>query len=118
LGRLGLDVRLHLPPEPVDLPADVQLAAYRIIQEALTNVLRHASATSAAARVTRDAGALVVQVQDDGRVGPDFRPGTGLLGMRERVASFGGHLDLLARPGDGLRISARLPLDATPAPTC
>jgi signal transduction histidine kinase len=117
MSHLGLDVRLSLPDGLDRLPADVQLAAYRITQEAVTNVLRHASATHVAVAVCEDDAALVVEVQDNGRVGEDFRPGNGLLGMRERVASFGGHLDLQAEPGRGLRIRARLPLGPSPIPT-
>jgi signal transduction histidine kinase len=110
MSRLGLDVQLSLPDGLDRLPADVQLAAYRITQEAVTNVLRHASATHVVVAVCEHGSDLIVEVQDDGRVGEDFRPGNGLLGMRERVASFGGHLDLQADPGQGLRIHARLPL--------
>jgi signal transduction histidine kinase len=116
MSHLGLDVQLSLPDGLDRLPADVQLAAYRITQEAVTNVLRHASATHVAVAVCEDDAALVVQIRDDGRVGEEFRPGNGLLGMRERVASFGGHLDLQAEPGRGLRIRARLPLGPSPVP--
>jgi signal transduction histidine kinase len=116
MGRLGLDVRLSLPDGLDRLPADVQLAAYRITQEAVTNVLRHASATHVAVAVCEDGSTLVVEVEDDGRVGEDFRPGNGLVGMRERVASFGGHLDLRTEPGRGLRVRAQLPLGSTPIP--
>ena len=113
MGRAGLEVNLSAPAISEALPADVQLATYRIIQEALTNVLRHASATRAVVVVTVDGETLTIDVNDDGEVGSAFRPGTGLLGMRERVASFGGRLDLYAKPGDGLRVHATLPLLST-----
>jgi signal transduction histidine kinase len=110
--RLGLDVDVDLALEPIgDLPAEVQLTGYRIAQEALTNVLRHASATRATVRVTRTSAALLLDIVDDGRVADGFRPGNGLIGMRERAASLGGHLDVEARSGSGLRIHARLPTD-------
>jgi signal transduction histidine kinase len=108
----GLDVQFHLPQDSDGLPADVHLAAYRVVQEAVTNVLRHASASRVVVRITADSAQLVVDIDDDGQVGEGFCLGNGLIGMRERVASFGGRLDLLAEPGQGLRIQARIPLAA------
>jgi signal transduction histidine kinase len=108
--RSGLEVQLTAPAVGDSLPADLQLATYRIIQEALTNVLRHASATRAVVDIAVVGDELTVDVSDDGRVDSAFRAGTGLLGMRERVASFGGRLDVHARPGQGLRVHAVLPL--------
>ncbi|MGL5866655.1 MAG: sensor histidine kinase [Dermatophilaceae bacterium] len=107
--RLGLDVALEVPEQVGDVSAEVQLAGYRIAQEAVTNVLRHASATRALVRVSRDAGALLLDIEDDGQVTGQFRAGNGLIGMRERAASLGGHLDVRASPGCGLRVHAWLP---------
>ena len=113
-GLLGLQVHVSLPADVKRLPADIQLAAYRISQEAVTNAMRHASATRVSVTVSQQASTLVVEVADDGQMAGDFRPGMGLLGMRERVASFSGQLDLVAEPGRGFRVHARLPL--LPAP--
>ncbi|MGL5861295.1 MAG: sensor histidine kinase, partial [Phycicoccus sp.] len=107
---LGLDVAIDLPEQLGDVPAEVQLAGYRIAQEAVTNVLRHASATRALVRVSRESGALLLDVEDDGQMSGGFRAGNGLVGMRERAASLGGHLDVRASPGSGLRVHAWLPL--------
>jgi signal transduction histidine kinase len=102
----GIEVHLELPALPT-LPASVELAAYRIVQEALTNVTRHARATSAAVVLHVDDG-LVVEVTDDGVGGP-ATPGNGITGMRERATSLGGSLEAGPVPGGGFRVSARLP---------
>jgi signal transduction histidine kinase len=98
------------------LPAGVDLAAYRVVQEALTNVVRHAAATRVTVRVTRAPGELVVQVDDDGR-GAEHPPGApppaggrGLVGMRERAAALGGEVEAGPRPGRGFRVRARFRL--------
>jgi signal transduction histidine kinase len=101
----GLDVRLDLAALP-PLPAPVELAAYRIVQEALTNVTRHARATTARVAVTHD-GALHVEVLDDG-VGGDPVPGNGLVGMRHRATSLGGTFDAGPTRG-GFAVRATLP---------
>jgi len=100
-----------------DLPAGIELAAYRIVQEALTNVIKHAGGSaSATVRVAYEADALVVEVTDDGRgaVAAMFAPGAGhgLIGMRERVAIYGGELTAGPRPGGGYRVRACLPVSA------
>lgn len=102
----GLDVRLDLPSLP-PLPASVELAAYRIVQEALTNVTRHARATTATVTVGIDDG-LTVEITDDG-IGGAAVPGNGIPGMRERATSVGGTLEAGPRPGGGFRVAARLP---------
>ncbi|WP_219470268.1 sensor histidine kinase [Nonomuraea rhizosphaerae] len=93
------------------LPAEVDRAAYRIVQEALTNVSRHAGDAIASVRIDYGADELVVQVDDDGRAReePAHVPGVGLLGMRERVAALGGRLRAGARPEGGFTIRAELP---------
>lgn len=108
----GLDVSLQMAG-PVDLlPTDIQHCAYRIIQEALTNVLRHASAGHAVVRIACEADSLAVDVSDDGRVRTGFRLGNGLLGMRERIATVGGRLEIRSEPDHGLQIHARFPLES------
>ncbi|MFA1541865.1 sensor histidine kinase [Actinomadura monticuli] len=95
-----------------DLPAEVDRAAYRIVQEALTNVSRHSGGAAAAVRVDYADAELVVQVDDDGKADPDAPPvpGTGLLGMRERVAALGGRLRAEPRAEGGFTVRAELPL--------
>jgi signal transduction histidine kinase len=112
----GLDVavRYESPPgPPVDVPAGVDLSAYRIVQEALTNTLRHARATRAAVTVRYTSAAVEVEVTDDGS-GPGHatESGRGLVGMRERVALLGGTLEVGAAARGGFRVSAALPLGA------
>ncbi|MBA9005702.1 sensor histidine kinase [Thermomonospora cellulosilytica] len=95
-----------------ELPAEVDRAAYRIVQEALTNVSRHAGGATAQVRIEYADGELVVQVDDDGEADPAAPPvpGTGLLGMRERVAALGGRLRAEPRPEGGFTVRAELPL--------
>ena len=110
----GLTVEVHREGAPVDLPAGVDLSAYRIVQEALTNTLRHAGATRADVTVRYRADGLGVEVVDDGSgasVGPvDDRGGHGIVGMRERAALLGGTIEVGAAPGGGFRVHAELPL--------
>jgi signal transduction histidine kinase len=107
----GLDVDLQVELGEVVLPSSISAAAVRIAQEALTNVLRHAEAASAAVSVRIRSGALEVEITDDGTnptVGTN--PGFGLRGMAERVAALGGRLDTGPRAAGGWRVQARLPL--------
>jgi signal transduction histidine kinase len=132
----GLPVEIVVEGEPRPLPAGVDLSAYRIVQEALTNSLKHAGPARASVRLCYGREALEVQVLDDGTapgggelavvtLGPggllsvsSARPtaggGHGLIGMRERVALFGGTLEAGPRSGGGYRVAARLPLSETP----
>lgn len=103
------------------LPGPVELALFRVAQEALTNVARHAQATTVSVGLRRAAGDLVLTIEDNG-VGFDPTPpggagsrGLGLVGMRERMSLVGGELTLVSRPGHGTRIMARVPLDRQPA---
>jgi signal transduction histidine kinase len=109
----GLAVDLAVDGEPVDLPAGLDMSAYRIAQEALTNVLRHARASRADVRVAYRAGEVALTVTDDG-TGSAAEPGRpgghGLVGMRERVAMFGGELRTGARDGGGFEVVATFPL--------
>jgi signal transduction histidine kinase len=100
------------------LPAGVDLAAFRIVQEALTNVVRHSGATRATVRLSRSPGGLVVEVDDNGHgpTGPGVdNGGRGLAGMRERARALGGSLEAGPRPGRGFRVHACLPVPNTEA---
>ena len=111
----GLDVRLELEGEERDLPPGVDLSAYRIVQEALTNTMKHAGPARAVVRVRYGEDDVEVEVRDDGRGASgntDQSPGHGLLGMRERVELFGGELRAGPQPGGGFLVRARLPLHA------
>lgn len=111
LAAAGLPVRVHLSGDPVGVPAGVDVTAYRVVQESLTNVLRHAGPATAEVRVAYQPGAVVLEVIDDG---PGPAPsattgGHGQIGMRERVAVWGGTLDVGPRQTGGYRVAARLP---------
>jgi signal transduction histidine kinase len=111
----GLEVVVHREGPAAPLPAGVELSAYRIVQEALTNTLRHARATRAEITVRYDSEAVEVDVRDDGRAGtPPGSGGHGLAGMRERASMLGGTLEAGPLPHGGFRVHARLPLEATP----
>jgi signal transduction histidine kinase len=104
----GLEVRTEIAGNPVPLSTAVDLAAYRIVQEALTNVTRHANARAVTVRI--DYGDdLVIEVQDDGR-GGSVVPGNGVVGMRERATALGGTVEIGPRPGGGFGVVATLPL--------
>jgi signal transduction histidine kinase len=107
--RLDLDVDRRLP-EPVEL------AAYYVINEALTNTAKHAHATSMDVRVAADGGLLRICVRDDGRGGADPTHGTGLVGLIDRVEALGGLLTLHSPPGAGTTLQVALPLTATTPP--
>lgn len=114
----GLEVTLDWSPPDGPLPPMVGLTAYRVVQEALTNVVRHAGASCVRVRMRRDGPSLVVEVTDDGQAsGATATPaaGLGLRGMAERVSSLGGTLDAGPRPGGGFRVRAALPV-GDPAP--
>jgi signal transduction histidine kinase len=107
-----MDVVLRVEGEPVPLSPGIDLAAYRIAQEGLTNAARHAGATTAQVLVRYSPDHLDVEVEDDGRGMPDNSPGGhGLVGIRERVALYGGDLDLAPSSSGGVRLAARLPLE-------
>jgi signal transduction histidine kinase len=108
----GLDVSLHTSGQTLALPPGLDLTVYRVVQEALTNVRRHAAARSAQVRMDYAPDALTVEVSDDGRgeQRPGVRAGHGLLGMRERVALYGGTLHVGRSPGQGFLVRAELPV--------
>jgi signal transduction histidine kinase len=98
------------------VPTAVGLTAFRIVQEALTNTIRHAEAHTADVRVACNPETVRIEVVDDGRGPTDDRvPGHGLIGMRERVAVYGGSLEAGPGSGGGYRVEALLPYDAEPA---
>jgi signal transduction histidine kinase len=106
----GLPVELEVAGDPVHLPPGVDAAAFRIVQEALVNVMRHAAATGALVRVGYEPAAVEVVVSDDGRGTGPVRDGRGLIGLRERVALYGGELRAGRRPARGFELRARLPV--------
>ncbi len=111
----GLPVDVHVEGERVDLPPGVDLSAYRIVQEALTNALKHAGRARAVVRVVYGPDAVDVEVRDDGAgaaTGNGDGGGHGLIGIRERVALVGGDLDAGPVPGGGFAVRARLPYEA------
>lgn len=112
----GPAVRLNLPPDDAPLPPEMTTTIYRIVQESLTNIARHApQARSATVDVARDRHAVTVEIADDAPPGAHRRPhrsGFGLIGMRERVEALGGTLRAGPRPGAGWSVRATLPLPA------
>jgi signal transduction histidine kinase len=109
----GLPVRLRIDGKPCRLPQALDLSAYRIVQEALTNALKHAGPAEAEVVVGYDRGAVQIEVRDTGAGQASGRgTGHGLIGMRERVAMFGGQFDAARVAGGGFAVRARLPLGA------
>jgi signal transduction histidine kinase len=111
--RTGMVITLSLPTEDVDVDKDIALALFRIVQEALTNVARHAQATRAEVGMHADGSGWEVEIQDNGRgFIPSARLGPkslGMLGMRERAVAFGGTLNFLSEPGKGTTVRVRMP---------
>ncbi|HTU31036.1 MAG TPA: histidine kinase [Solirubrobacteraceae bacterium] len=115
VGRAGLPVSLRIEGEPRQIPIGVDLAAYRILQEALTNTIKHAGPAHAEVTIRYGPDSLELEVIDDGSgTGNGHVGGHGLVGMRERVSVFGGELDAGARPERGYAVRARLPLALQP----
>lgn len=109
----GLEVDVEVHGEPHRISAGLDLAAYRIVQEALTNVLKHANASQVHVTIDHHDADLEITVTDNGRAAPSVTPpsgGHGLIGMRERVALYGGELRSGPRPDGGFELRARLPL--------
>jgi signal transduction histidine kinase len=109
-GHAGLQVTKTIEGQTYPLPTAVELAAYRIVQEAITNVVRHAHATRADITLGYGAQVLTVAVADDGRGADDPVPGTGLRGMQERAEALGGTFAVERDTGGGLRVVAALPV--------
>ena len=108
----GLPVELHVDGEPRELPVGIELSAYRIVQEALTNARKHAGEAHASVRVHYGAESLELEIVDDGGGGaaPVSSGGHGLVGMRERVALYGGRVDAGRRPSGGFAVRVLLPI--------
>jgi signal transduction histidine kinase len=110
-GESGLPVELRIEGEPIQLPAGVDLTAYRLVQEGLTNAIKHARASKADVLVRYADGSVEVSVTDDGPGGGDGGGGGhGLVGMRERVTVYGGELEAGPRAEGGYSLRARLPV--------
>jgi PAS domain S-box-containing protein len=108
-SRIPVAVKVIETPEE-RLPAPVEASVYFVVSEALTNVVKHAEATSAAVRISADNGLLTVEVADDGAGGADMRGGTGLSGLADRVAALEGELTVTSVPGGGTTVHAEIPL--------
>jgi signal transduction histidine kinase len=107
----GLPVQLTVEGEPRDLPPGVDLSAFRIVQEALTNALKYAGPAHARVVLRFRADDLELEIEDDGPgTGDGSGSGYGLVGMRERVSVYGGELEAGRRPGGGYALRVRLPL--------
>ncbi|MEH0824358.1 MULTISPECIES: sensor histidine kinase [unclassified Micromonospora] len=108
----GIPVQVTVTGQPQDLPAEVDQAAYRVVQEALTNVARHAGPTTAQIHIEYAPAQLTVSVTDDGQASPvrPLTPGVGLRGMRERVTGLAGTLQAAARDSGGFAVRATFPL--------
>lgn len=129
----GLDIKLEGTSPPATLPSAVGSAVYRILQESITNVIRHVGPTRVTVRMDYGTDLLEIRVADEGRRdgpsdgpaderrqagrpisgGASIRPGRGILGMRERCELLGGELDARPTPGGGFEVAARLPLALT-----
>jgi signal transduction histidine kinase len=125
VGRMraaGLPVDLLVGNAPPDLPPGLDLAAFRVVQEALTNVLKHAGKPVTSVGVDYRDGCLLLEVTDAGRIMPAVGPvavagsGRGLIGLRERVGVYGGQLDAGPLPGGGWRVRAQIPVGAASLP--
>jgi signal transduction histidine kinase len=118
VGRAGLPVELHVDGEPAPLPRAIDLSAYRIVQEGLTNALKHAHASRAAVTVRYRPDELQIEVRDDGKGDPSSNggPGYGLVGVRERVKIYGGEMTAERAAGGGFVLSTRLPLVGSERP--
>jgi signal transduction histidine kinase len=126
LGERGISLRCELGPAPRGrLAPEVEIAVFRMCQEAINNILRHARADSVLIQLEATAGELRIEIEDDGRgfdpagPGPQDRPHYGLLGIRERAELLGGSATIESAAGQGTRVVVRVPLPegATPLPT-
>jgi signal transduction histidine kinase len=110
--QAGLPVQLTVRGTPRPLPAGVELNAYRIVQEALTNTLKHAGPTRAEVELTYHPDVLELRIRDDGRgSAPNLKPGHGLVGMGQRAALLGGEVSVGPRPHRGFQVKATLPVN-------
>jgi signal transduction histidine kinase len=116
-ARTGIQFKTSLPDGPLDLGREASTALFRILQESLTNVARHAAATAVETSLQWQPGQVVLRVKDNGRGMPTAKledpHSVGLAGMRERALLLGGRCEIRARPGEGTAIEVRLPLPST-----
>jgi signal transduction histidine kinase len=111
IDRAGLAVELHVDGEPFPLPRAIDLSAYRIVQEGLTNAVKHAHASRVDVRVSYAPDAVQLEVRDDGAgVADGNDPGFGLVGIRERVKIYGGEMSAGRSPDGGFVLTTRLPI--------
>ena len=115
-----LKCRVHLPEEEVPVEKEVSTATFRIVQESITNVLRHAEATEAHIRLRFEAGKIRLEITDNGRGLPPDKLADplslGLVGMRERALLLGGQFDIRSEPGQGTTVAVRLPATQPDSP--
>jgi signal transduction histidine kinase len=118
-GRTKISTELVAPEDLGDISEAVSIAVFRILQEALTNVMRHAAATAVTVRIDREDGGLVMEVMDNGRgfeqTDRPYPVSLGLLGMRERAATLGGLTTVTSEPGRGTTVYVRIPVKEPPA---
>ena len=116
-ARTGIQFKTSLPDGPLDLGREPSTALFRILQESLTNVARHAAATAVETSLQWQPGQIVLRVKDNGRGIPAAKledpRSVGLVGMRERALLLGGQCEISVRPGEGTTIEVRLPLPST-----
>jgi signal transduction histidine kinase len=114
--QAGMDVELRIEGQPREVSGGVAIAAYRIVQEALTNVLKHADGASSRVTLRWRERAIELEILDNGSPAGvaehDTRPGRGIVGMRERAEMYGGTLDAHAEPERGFVVRARIPLES------
>jgi signal transduction histidine kinase len=115
-AEAGVRVDLSVSGEQPDLPAGLQLTVYRIVQEAVTNVVKHAAADRCRVSLAFGPDVLSVSIVDDGQGCTDLSDGHGLVGIRERVGMYGGQLSAGPRPGRGFRVGASFPLTSSCTP--
>jgi signal transduction histidine kinase len=110
-AEAGVHVEMQVRGQPRVLPSGIDLTAYRIVQEALTNVIKHAGTHEARVVVAYDGDAICLEISDEGRGGlAPMGEGHGIIGMQERVALYGGKFHAGPQPRHGFRVAARLPL--------
>jgi two-component system sensor histidine kinase UhpB len=118
-SRYAISVVQHIDAEDIDFNHDSSTAVFRIVQEALTNVARHASATQVTLEIASSESHCIVRIADNGHgCRSDVRPSPssfGLIGMRERVAALSGELTIQTAPGQGFALTVLLPLSAVEA---
>jgi signal transduction histidine kinase len=115
VSRAGLPVELHVEGSPFPLPEAIDLSAYRIVQEGLTNALKHAHASRADVTVRYRPEELEIEVRDNGNgASTSDGLGHGLVGVRERVKIYGGEMTAGAAPGSGFVLTTRLPIGNEP----